>query len=236
MKGKYLVIAFHDASPACFFEMKKFFSMLNNLGIKKKSILVTPNWHKENDISKDKKFIKFIKEEIEYGSEIVLHGFYHESQMDLRSRFFYFIKEGVDEFRKIDKKTAKLLIIKGILILNKVFNFKPHGFIAPNWAMSKDVKKIIHNLNLYYTTRSSVVFKDKKVNSLVYGFSAGNNPLLKFIVKYFSFLRLKFYSPRIIRFEIHPDEIGLIDFEKNLIKEVLKKGYKPITFSELRKL
>lgn len=231
---KLLVVSLHDVSPASWRESKIILSHLNKLGIKK-SLLIVPNFHGKYELSKHQGFVRAIRKEKERGSELVLHGYYHISEKDFFSKILYFISDGVNEFLHLGKKEARNFLSKGRRAIKRLFGVWPRGFIAPNWSMSKDVKNLILKSGFdYYTTRKAIVYKDKKVNSLVFGFSAGNNPVLAFIVKYFCYLRLRYFRPKIVRFVIHPEEAVFISWEIGLLKGLLKEGYKPVTFSELR--
>lgn len=231
--NKFLIISVHDVSPAFMDNIKVIFDSLNKLDVKR-SLLIVPDFHSKHDIRKDKNFINLIKKEKKKGNELVLHGFYHISKKDFLTRFLYFTPKGVNEFKKINEKEAEKLLKEGSSIMKKLFGEKPKGFIAPNWSMNKKVKKLILKEGYYYTTRNSIVFPDKKIDSFVFGFSAGDNILLGFLIRLFCFFRLKLYHPRIIRFVIHPQEADIIQWEEKLLKGILRKGYTSITLSELR--
>ncbi len=232
--SKLLIISVHDVSPAFEKEIKIILKKLNEIGINKKSLLLVPNYERKYDLRKYPKFIARIKKEKQ--AEIVTHGFYHESDKDIISRIIYFLPKGVNEFKNIELNEAKVILSDGKKIIKKVFGKTPSGFIAPNWSMNRQVKKEIFKVGYnYFTTLSRINFRDKTIFSLAYGFSDGNNKILEIIIKYFSYIRLKLYWPKIIRFAIHPKEAENIGWECNLIKDLLGKGYKQITFSELRR-
>lgn len=232
---KLLVVSLHDVSPKFEKELELIISELNKIKINKKNLLIIPNLNSSFDISKNQNFIKIIKDEQEKGAELTLHGFYHENQEDFLSRFLYFIPVGVNEFGKIDLTKAKKLLGEGANKIKKIFGIKPRGFVPPNWVINKRVQKEVFKQKFdYFTTIKTINYPIKKIYSLAYGFSAGNNVLLSFIIRYFSFLRIKFFKSNLIRFVIHPQEVqmNLIPFEVDLLKNILSSGYKPITYSE----
>jgi len=77
--SKQIVISIHDAAPNFTDELKVVFKALDELGVKKRTILIVPSFAKENLLSEDKDFIEFMLEEERNGAELGLHGIYHRN-------------------------------------------------------------------------------------------------------------------------------------------------------------
>ncbi len=215
---KYVIVEVHDVSPVFNEELKIIFSELDKLNITKKTILVTP-YLDNKDINDYPEFIESIKKEKKEGAEIALHGYTHER----------------NEFSKGYEDVKNNLEI-AINSFHKAFDFYPKGFVPGYWKENKNTFKALNDLGFTYTTTFTkiIYFNDKKINSLA-TLMVGSNKFFTFITKMYSIIYVRL-NKKILRFTIHPGEIRMKTFDDNmnLLKKALDKGYKPVTYEELK--
>ena len=214
---KNIVITVHDVSPKYMDEIKVIFKYLERIGVKEKVILVVPDFDKRYDIISDN-FIELIKEQ--ENSEIALHGLHHS----------------VYEFLFMTKKNAKNALTWGKQLLSRSFNTVPSGFVAPMWLQSYGSIKGVKESGFTYTALFTKVifFNSKKFYSIPTNFDWGSMTLNRLSMRINKAI-LKTKKSGIIRFAIHPKDVenGLIEEEITILKSLINKGWKPITYELL---
>jgi len=216
-KTKYVVVSVHDAHPVFTEELKIIFSELDKLNITKKTILIVPYLNNE-DINDYPEFIDLIQKERGKGAEVALHGYTHER----------------NEFSK-SYEEVKINLEKGMNIFHEAFDFYPRGFVPGYWKQNKNTIKALNDLGFEYTATLTKIkyFNDKDIKGLPTGMF-GSNKFFAFLTKIYSIVYVKL-NKNILRFTIHPGEIRVNTFDDNikLLKDVLDKGYIPVTYEEL---
>jgi predicted deacetylase len=183
-----------------------------------------------------------MEKEHKKSSRLVLHGLKHEGNPTKLLHFLFPNFSFALEFRNLNYKQAKQKILTGLNEYKKVFESNPSGFIPPSWMISKESKHCLRDIGFKYTTTWNRIIdlqKNKKIFSIVNGFDRfGENKLSPFVSRTVSNLHIKlqvFFGAKIIRFSIHPGDIIDHNFplEFPMLKEIIKKGYKPITYEKV---
>lgn len=235
---KLLIISVHDVSPIFIRELEVIFKKLKAV---KKEIFVVPNWDNRYDISKNKPFIKLVREEIRNDALLGLHGYSHMGRTFLWERLFFNGKDlGQNEFQDIDEREVIKKIKKGKEALYSAFKVYPKKFVAPRWILNRKYFDILRKFGFKNTESFldiTLLNKNKKIRALVCNFDFGKNKHLTSILSYFSFglIYLKILSGSLIRIAIHPCDVRNQIFSKELkiIEYLLERGWKPLTTEEL---
>ncbi|GEM_PF-1393938 len=216
---KQIVISIHDAAPNFTQKLKTVFNVLDELGVKKRTILIVPDFAKENLLSENKNFIEFMLDEERNGAELGLHGIYHHNF----------------EFKSYDYEGAKAALEFGRKVFFDAFGKYPKGFVAPQWLQSKGSLRAIHELGFLYTaTLRTLRYSDgKEFKTLPLNFDWGNSFLDKVIAE-LNNLAVKFRRKGLIRFAVHPMDVpnGVFEREMAILSNLLKKGWQPTTYEE----
>jgi len=215
-----IVISIHDAAPNFTRELQIIFGALDKLGIKKRTILIVPDFAKKNLLSENKDFIEFMLEEERNGAELGLHGIYHRNF----------------EFFKYDYEGAKNALGLGKKMFFDAFGKYPHGFVAPQWLQSKGSLRALHELGFFYTaTFRTLRYADGiEFHTYPLNFDWGNIFLDKIITRLNNFA-VKFRRKGLIRFAIHPMDVpnGVFEKEIAILSDLLKKGWQPTTYEKM---
>lgn len=210
-----LVVSVHDVAPATRGRVEEMVREIATLGVNVCSLLVVPDYHRQGRSMTDPDFCAWLQQLQEKGSEIVLHGFFHErarrpheSARDKVVTRFYTADEG--EFFDLDYEEALRLISEAEGEF-RAQGFRPRGFVAPAWLLGSEAERAVIDAGMTYTTTLRAVrdFAARQVSpsqSLVYsvrsewrrGISLGWNRWL--------FARLT--SNPLLRLSLHPPDIS----------------------------
>ena len=220
MISKQIVISIHDAAPNFTNELKIVFKALDDFGVKKRTILIVPDFAKQNLLVDDTDFVKFMLDEEQNGAELGLHGIYHRNF----------------EFKSYDYEGAISALKLGRQIFFDAFGKYPPGFVAPQWLQSKGSLRAIRELGFLYTaTLRTLRYSDGiKFHTFPLNFDWGNSFLDKVITELNNFA-VKFRRKGLIRFAVHPMDVpnGVFEREMEILSRLIKKGWQPTTYEEL---
>jgi len=239
---KYLVVLIHDATPAFKSELNEIVSELDRIGIKKRSVLVIPNYYEKNNILGDVGFIEWLNGFKDNKDELVLHGYEHLStNHNYSSRFQKIlgtkVNHGEAEFQNISYKEAREKIQKGKQLLEKV-GISSKGFVAPAWLLNPESEKAIKDSGFdYCTTFRHIHFipqqKKEKAEAIV--FTSGKGLVNKMFALYnHDLVHRVFKKRRIARIAVHPKDLhsGRFKHILDLIKKV-RKGRELATYADI---
>ncbi|HEY5036574.1 MAG TPA: polysaccharide deacetylase family protein [Chthoniobacterales bacterium] len=210
-----LVVSIHDVAPATQARAAEIVKAVAELGVGCCSLLIVPDYHHQGRSMADADFCEWLRGLAEQGSEIVLHGFYHqrqrrpnESAREKAITRFYTADEG--EFFDLEYSRAFDLITEADREF-RAQGFRPRGFIAPAWLLGTEAERAAIDAGMTYTTtlrrvRDFVARSEVVSQSLVYsvrsewrrGVSLGWNRWL--------FARLT--KNPLLRLSLHPPDIS----------------------------
>ncbi|RLD12032.1 MAG: hypothetical protein DRI44_02105 [Chlamydiae bacterium] len=221
IKNKKIVVSVHDIAPRFYKECFEIFRRLDELEIKQRTLLITPNFAGKFPIDKDDNFIQMMNQEKQKGAELALHGLVHQN-------FEFFRKDYVE---------AKSSLKQGIEMFENAFEFFPRGFVAPQWLQSKGSLKVLRELDFYYTaTLRTLKYSDGTVyKTYPYNFDWGNSFLDK-ITAYLNEFAVSFRKTGLIRFAVHPMDIpnGVFNKEMKMLSKLIINGWKPVSYENLK--
>lgn len=214
MNARSLVVSLHDVSPHTFAACRRIVETLEEIGVKRCSLLVVPDHHHRGHFLDDSDFCQWLKELVARGHEAVIHGYYHrrtrragEGVIAKLTTRVYTADEG--EFFDLERSTAAELVSKARDEF-RTLGLEPSGFIAPAWLLSEQAEQALIDLGIRYTTRlgSVLEFPDRRKTesqSLVWSVRSGWRRVVSLGWNAFLFGRLQ--SNPLLRISIHPVDL-----------------------------
>ena len=152
-----VVVSLHDITPSSRKICDEIVSRLGRLGVRACSLLVVPDYHRQQPIINDPTFISWLRDLEAAGHEIVIHGYFHDrpprGRETLREKFITRVyTRGEGEFFDLDYDQAFRRITSGYNTL-RTAGLTPRGFIAPAWLLSAEAERAARDVGLEYTTR-----------------------------------------------------------------------------------
>jgi predicted deacetylase len=150
------VVSVHDVAPQTFPAVRRILEDLDSAGVRKRTLLVVPRFHRETTLESDPQFRDFLGSRDPATDEICLHGFEHISgprRYNGVARLIatrYTDNEG--EFYRLETPEAVRLVEQGLEDMNRL-GIAPRGFIAPAWLMPLELEPELQRLGFLYTTR-----------------------------------------------------------------------------------
>lgn len=198
MKGS-LVISIHDFSPKYHSELSDILMELNVIGIKKRSLLVVPNYEGSYPLHKHPATVERILIEKTDCNEVCLHGYDH-STSGLFGR----------EFKGIDYWQASIKLKAGIVELRDE-DITPVGFVPPFWKISPAAELAVKNAGFSFLAKNPAV-KDLKNNEVYYSIPVWFWPYQKpldYAFRLYDWFLANVWnrSNDLVRVEIHPQDV-----------------------------
>lgn len=138
---KRLQLTVHDVTPAHEETLRRIHSALRELGVRRYSMLVVPDYHGRWLLDEFPDFCKWLSELERNGVEVVLHGFKHiagSSPLSISERIrSALFTRGEGEFLGLDEKAAEKLLLEGRAVLERTLGIEVNGFVAPAWLYSR---------------------------------------------------------------------------------------------------
>lgn len=232
---KKIFLAIHDATPRFLNELETIFSSLDELGVEKYEILVTPNWYgqfpieEENNLNKN--FEELVESHLDH-SELVLHGYTHASEKGLLWALSdTFGLGGELEFGYINREKVKKKLERGLNSIKEVFGAEPSGFVPPMWVCDGEA---LRNKFEYYTDKRGVDYFHFRVKSPVINYDAGRSDLLNRFAQHNSTKKVNGLREGVVRFALHPKDVNNGNFKQEIkdLKHLLDKGWEPALYED----
>ena len=217
---------------------------LQKAGIEQTSLLVVPNFHKQEPLEQSGQFIEQLRSWQNSGHELVLHSHFHIEDVmprneTLREKItanIYTAGEG--EFYRLDKQTADSRLRAGLETFKKL-GLRTHGFIAAAWLYSHEsIEAIRLNSFGYFTTLKGIqdLKSDRFIQSraIVWSHRSAFRRLT-------SNLALPYMANNIIRkgtvlrLALHPPDFDHSSIKRcffDILDIALENGYRPRTYAD----
>ena len=222
------VVTIHDACPAFSAKIFKFADELERLGIKY-NIALVPFFNEKQDLPRFPEFVDKIKSY--KGTEITLHGLYHEKK---NGRF--------DDFHTITRATAEEEIRAGLEIFQEI-GIKPNVFIPPAWKINNSSIEVLEKLGFSlaetqekFVLLSHNAFRKIKVPKVLNWDSTGypEKNIVNISRDERCFNLLIKQKPKVIRIALHPrDPHAALEEQKEMIRKLKDQGYRMLTYAQL---
>jgi len=241
---KYFAICIHDFTPQFTENLSTIISSLNNRGLTKFNIAITPKYN--NDFAHFDEKISSLIDILKNGeSEFLLHGYSHTSKKgrygSLFSLFNGLIRNiHMSEFETIKYDEAVWRIKSGKELLNTYANNMAgniKGFIPPCWTISKDGIRALKDEGFSYIAQRNKIIDlktEKILNIPVLEFTA--SPIINLPSSIHNKILLnRLSSTDLIRVPIHPQDLDnpkVFKSQLDMINDLRAQGRQPITYSE----
>lgn len=210
-----LVVSIHDVAPSTRASVEEILADLSRREVKRCSLLVVPNYHREGLSLADPDFCSWLQELSAGGHEIVIHGFFHQrrrrSGENARAKFvtrYYTADEG--EFFDLEYGEA-LRLVQEARADFETHGFYPTGFIAPAWLLGAEAERAVIEAGMEYTTTLRTVrdFARGQIfrsQSLVYSVRSGWRRVASLVWNRSLCSRLT--NNPLLRLGLHPPDIA----------------------------
>lgn len=234
---KYLVVSLHDCHPGSLRQIQEQIQTLEPLGVRHFSILVVPQWHFGKSTRSHHPTVEFLRQRLEQGDDLVLHGYYHLRPIGWNNVFWTRLYTSHEcEFLDLSEGEARHRIEMGRRLWDEQ-GWPLHGFIAPAWLMPLSQNALLRRLGFLYTVRLrrfDVLPRGRVTESQSLCYSTRSawrrvashlwNPILYQRLRGRDFLRLSLH-PRDLEFPPLRQQIT------ELVQMALADGYQPITYA-----
>ena len=208
------VVSIHDVSPLTREATERILSELEELGVRRVSLLVIPDHHHRGNLVDDPEFCAWLRKCVTAGHEVVIHGYFHRRDQRAGETFrqklatrYYTAGEG--EFYDISGADALRIVSQARQEFRNV-GLDPQGFVAPAWLLSDGADRALQRLGIAYTTRIGGVFDyttgvNHTSQSLVWSTRSGVRRLVSRFWNAHLFRRLQ--ECPLLRIGIHPPDV-----------------------------
>ena len=224
-------VSIHDVSPAFSGEIDDALAACAEVSAKP-ALLVVPNFHGKWPLDRHPRFVDRLRALRDAGHEIILHGFFHESD---GGSFFAqrVVSAGEAEFADLGREEGERRIDEGRAMLEGL-GLAPAGFIAPAWQMARWVLPALEARGFRYAEDHLHVYdpaRGTRRRSLVLNF-ASRTPARKWSSA--AFVRVASPLRRVMRtrIAIHPGDMRSA-FLRGEVKRVLAQSRGFVTAQEL---
>jgi predicted deacetylase len=130
-----LLVSIHDVSPARAPAIVRLWSLCRARGITP-ALLVVPNWHGAWPLQRYPEFVDWVRERVEDGAEIALHGERHDEEGLPRTTREHWLAwgktAGEGEFLTLDARAAQERLSRGLSLFRQL-GIRATGFVPPAW-------------------------------------------------------------------------------------------------------
>lgn len=156
-------VSIHDVSPAFTREIEHALLLCGARGVRP-ALLVVPNFHGKAPLAQAPEFVERLRDLAAQGSQLLLHGLYHESEPRDRPRWRA-IHEGASfgrwfrqtvasageaEFGELSLKDACSRLDAGLSVFDEL-RLPVHGFVPPAWILPRRVLPALAERGIRYT-------------------------------------------------------------------------------------
>ena len=149
-----LVVSIHDVTPVHRARVERMLQVLDAAGVRRRSLLVIPNYHGEGEIDRLPEFCAWLRERQDAGDEILLHGYEHQDvrrPTSLVDRWKHrWFTQGEGEFLSLDFTEASDRIARGLDVFDRA-GLRAEGFVAPAWLINDEGLDAARDRGLQFT-------------------------------------------------------------------------------------
>ncbi|MCS7279561.1 MAG: polysaccharide deacetylase family protein [Thermodesulfobacteriaceae bacterium] len=227
---KRVILELHDISPWYKKEFLQALNFLEELNLKKISLLVIPNLWNNYSLLEYQCFVNLLRD---FGGEIILHGFTHLGKRKLVQMLW---TDGEGEFEGLSLEETHKKVKKGKILLENL-GFSSKYFVPPAWISNPYLEEVLWSLGfrgVAYRCKLKDLKEKKAFFSPVLTFS-NRRWLSPLSIKLNSILKTLYHYKDCLRLAIHMADFR--DFKKiSLWKEIIfeiKNCRRFISYEEL---
>ncbi len=159
--GPSVVVSVHDVAPAHLAEIRSLLSQLDELNVRPRSLLVIPFAQGQDDIRHCPELVDLLHQEIQRGSEVILHGYTHRrveawrGSPLTRARAALFARQ-VAEFASTAWPEQRARLLAGRALLQDI-GIEVSGFCPPGWLSTPELPELLRETGFRYLVAMSWV-------------------------------------------------------------------------------
>ena len=149
-----MLVSIHDVAPSTLEPVSSLLASLDRAGIRPRVLKVIPNAQGRWPLQGSPELVRLLQAEAESGSEIVLHGFTHESAGRLRGAPWTRLRARLfspfsGEFLTLDGMAMRERLTAGRQALEQC-GLKPRGFCSPGWLATAQLDQALIDCGFDY--------------------------------------------------------------------------------------
>jgi predicted deacetylase len=241
---KSLIVSLHDFHGISLSSINRQIDWLRTVGVDRTTILAVPDYHGKGALRSGGQEAKFLREMMEAGHEVALHGYNHlrmrpgsEKKSGVSQFFFtrlYTANEA--EFYDLSEREAAELLREGVSLLSDC-GVLPRGFVAPGWLISPGAIQAIWKAGMEWTCLAGVILGREGFMEHARSFcwstrSAWRVPAS---VIWNRLLFARNAKSLTVRVSLHPADLeyGSIRNQiQNILSYFVEKNHSPLTYGE----
>jgi uncharacterized protein len=151
-----LIVSFHDLHGGSRAACERLLAHLAGAGIDRATLLVVPRWHGGAPFTHDASFTAWLRELVDAGHEICLHGNTHRAERVTGGPWARLIgrtyTQSEGEFFQIEHEEALRRVHDGLALLTGDAGLPVYGFTPPAWLLSAGGRAALREAGLHYTS------------------------------------------------------------------------------------
>ena len=241
---KQLVASIHDVTPRHWSRLDEIHQLLCRHGLKGAyAMLVVPNFWTKWPIAKHPRFVEWVRDRIDEGCEVILHGHTHLDETPPRTGWANFkgrhLTAGEGEFLSLDEDAARRKVIEGKRELESLFDCRISGFVAPAWLYSPSTKRVLQEGGFTVAEDQLHVWSPASGRTIhrgpVLSYASRTKGRMLSSLAWSRIASVALAPVPVVRFAVHPHDLDSPTLGREIDRalESLAKGRQPITYSEL---
>jgi predicted deacetylase len=142
-----LVVSIHDVAPVFLSEVRTLRARLSSWGVGAVTLLAVPDHHAVSPLGRSPWTVGWLRERIDAGDEVALHGFHHRQEGPIRARWdrlrARLLTAGEGEMLAVPMAAAPGLVGRGRALLADLLGREPAGFVAPAWLEPRGLGRVL---------------------------------------------------------------------------------------------
>jgi predicted deacetylase len=149
-----MIVSIHDVAPSTLGPVASLLEALDGAGVRRRVLKVIPNSQGRWPLQRSPELVRVLQAEAQSGSEIVLHGFTHETAGRLRGAPWTRMRARLfapfsGEFLTLDGAAMRERLNSGRQALEDC-GLQPGGFCAPGWLATPELDQALLECGFHY--------------------------------------------------------------------------------------
>lgn len=155
---RLLVVSIHDVAPPFEEAVRSQIEALRGIGVDRLVLKVVPDWHGEYPLDNQGGLVKLLRDMVDSGSEIVLHGWQHRAVGSLRGSWEQCTRGklfagGAAEFLALNREQATQAVSLGQEMLARCGLAPAETFCPPGWLINEEALQGVRDAGIGHVIR-----------------------------------------------------------------------------------
>ena len=241
---RLLVVAIHDVAPPFAETVRRQIEALRLIGVDRLVLKVVPNWHGEYPLENQKALVDLLRDTVDSGSEIVLHGWQHRAVGSLRGSWEQRIRGklfagGAAEFLTLNREQATQAVSLGQEMLARCGLAPAEIFCPPSWLINGEAVQGVRHAGVRQVIRMMSIedlSSGRSIPAPSFGHMGVRGIQELGVSMMGARVRRSLRDERIARVYLHPETHHEDRFQKRTLRDIAKlvsEGRRPATYGDL---